>query len=291
MKQLPLNHLPLYLVSFLFLATSQAQQSVPTLSPNSLKLQEAGWESEEISEELTWKYGHFHDLFSSVQSITIFEIAIEDPDVFLVLPNVTSGFMKTSEAGEQVGATAAINGSFFDTKVGGSTVFFKRDGEVINPTIEGFNVYRENAGFALDARGRPAIVSKPLEGWESLSGFSSVLASGPLLLQNGELVEQQQNPFNQNRHPRTAIGLTSDGRLLAVVVDGRSSEAHGMSISELAELMAALGCTSAMNLDGGGSSTAWLQNQGVVNYPSDNKKFDHEGERGVATVIGIKILK
>ena len=290
MKPLPLNPLSLLLLFFLFIATGQAQETI-ALSPNTQKLQEADWNSEEISEELTWKYRQFKDLFASVQSITILEIDTKDPDVSLVLPNVTSGFIKTSEAGAQAGAIAAINGSFFDTKVGGSTVFFKKDGEIINPTRVGFNEYRENAGFALDARNRPSIVARPEAGWESLAGFSSVLASGPLLIQDGQLVEQQQNPFNDNRHPRTAIGLTSDGRLLAVVVDGRSADAFGMSIPELAELMAALGCTSAMNLDGGGSSTAWIQGTGVVNHPSDNKKFDHKGERGVATVIAIKVAR
>ena len=49
--------------------------------------------------------------------------------------------------------------------------------------------------------------------------------------------------------------------------------------------MQALGAVDAMNFDGGGSSTAWINTHGIVNYPSDNKKFDHEGERGVATVI------
>lgn len=59
-----------------------------------------------------------------------------------------------------------------------------------------------------------------------------------------------------------------------------------MSTLELAELMAVLGCSVAINLDGGGSSTAGLKTRGVVNYPSDNVKFNKEGKRGVATAIG-----
>jgi exopolysaccharide biosynthesis protein len=46
-----------------------------------------------------------------------------------------------------------------------------------------------------------------------------------------------------------------------------------------------------MNLDGGGSSTLYIRNatdNGVVNYPSDNKKFDHEGQRSVANIIYLK---
>ena len=113
----------------------------------------------------------------------------------------------------------------------------------------------------------------------------SLLTSGPLLVYVRKPIEQVDAKFNTNRHPRTAIGMTEKNHLIAVVVDGRSSEAHGMSTEELAVLMQVLGYTDAMNLDGGGSSTAWVKNRGVVNYPSDNKKFDHEGERGVATVI------
>jgi exopolysaccharide biosynthesis protein len=46
-----------------------------------------------------------------------------------------------------------------------------------------------------------------------------------------------------------------------------------------------------MNLDGGGSTTMYIKKQsdnGVVNYPSDNKQFDHYGERKVANIIYIK---
>jgi exopolysaccharide biosynthesis protein len=49
-----------------------------------------------------------------------------------------------------------------------------------------------------------------------------------------------------------------------------------------------LSCVDALNLDGGGSSTMVIRgqpNNGVVNYPSDNKKFDHEGEREVANAL------
>ena len=128
----------------------------------------------------------------------------------------------------------------------------------------------------------------PREGWDAAPGQSTVLTSGPLLLFEGERIRQAEEKFNTNRHPRTAIGLTKKNHLIAVVVDGRSPEAYGMTIDELATLMESLGCRNAMNLDGGGSSTAWVKGQpsgGVVNYPSDNKRFDHDGERSVANCV------
>lgn len=107
-------------------------------------------------------------------------------------------------------------------------------------------------------------------------------------MQNGQVLEQLNVDFNTSRHPRTAVGLTKDNKLIVAVIDGRSSQSQGLTIPQLGELMAALGCTSALNYDGGGSSTAWVKGEGVVNYPSDNGKFDHEGERAVATVFTVK---
>ncbi len=128
---------------------------------------------------------------------------------------------------------------------------------------------------------------KPAGGWGTLSA-TAALAGGPLLMQNGQVLEQLNVDFNTSRHPRTAVGLTKDNKLIVAVIDGRSSQSQGLTIPQLGELMAALGCTSALNYDGGGSSTAWVKGEGVVNYPSDNGKFDHEGERAVATVFTVK---
>jgi hypothetical protein len=70
------------------------------------------------------------------------------------------------------------------------------------------------------------------------------------------------------RQPRTAIGFNSR-YLFMVVVDGRVPwHSLGMTFPELAALMRQLGCTEAMNLDGGGSSTFWLAGE-ALNFPSD----------------------
>ena len=44
----------------------------------------------------------------------------------------------------------------------------------------------------------------------------------------------------------------------------------------------------ALNLDGGGSSTLWTAQEGVLNHPYDNRRFDHEGERGVPNCIVVR---
>jgi exopolysaccharide biosynthesis protein len=76
---------------------------------------------------------------------------------------------------------------------------------------------------------------------------------------------------SQGRAPRTAIGWNKDSIYL-VVVDGRQrSLSVGMSLPELADYMAHLGCEEAMNLDGGGSTTFWIYGS-VQNSPSEGKE-------------------
>ena len=97
--------------------------------------------------------------------------------------------------------------------------------------------------------------------------------------------------FNKVRHPRSAMGVRPDGTVIMLTVDGRSSNSFGLSMAELMKVMKWLGCTDAINLDGGGSTTLWAKEygeNGVINHPSDNKKWDHEGQRKVANVIYIK---
>ena len=262
-----------------------------TLEVKTKKISDADWEVRRIEGKVLWKYHHFGDLFDSQQSITVFEVDLSDETIGVSVPHVESGFVKTSEFSWNSGATVGINGSFFNTKTGGSVVFLKSGDSIHSRTVEGFNAYRENAGFSIHGDGSVAVLGRPDTGWESLTGYSTILASGPLLIEDNFLVAQKDEPFNSNRHPRTAIGTTADNRLIAVVVDGRNSLAHGMSMGELALLMEALGCTQAMNLDGGGSSTAWVKGYGVVNHPSDNKLFDHQGERAVANAICIVLVQ
>lgn len=252
------------------------------------QINEAHWETHKINQVAVWKYHHFDNLFNSKQSITILDIDLNNDKVGINIPHMDSGFLKTSAMAEQAGAFAAVNGSFFNTKKGGSVVFFRKNGQIFQHANENFPKYRDNAGFAIDSLGQVLIIKKPEEGWGSLKYPSTLLTSGPLLVYNGKPVSQALEKFNTNRHPRTAIGITKDNHLIAITVDGRSSQAHGMTTEQLAALMYALDCADAMNMDGGGSSTLWVRGQpfnGVVNFPSDNKKFDHEGERPVANCI------
>jgi hypothetical protein len=112
-------------------------------------------------------------------------------------------------------------------------------------------------------------------------GAVDVIGGTPVLISNGQTQDQDlygDGSFFQ-RQPRTAVGVTADGRLLLVVVDGRQpGYSVGMTLVELTDLMQSLGAQNAINLDGGGSTTMWV-NGLRANRPSDGF------ERGVGSAL------
>jgi hypothetical protein len=86
----------------------------------------------------------------------------------------------------------------------------------------------------------------------------------------------------RQRNPRTMVGVDAHGRLLLVAADGRQAHSAGLSILEAAQVMRALGAVTAMNLDGGGSTTLVLDGQ-LVNRPSDRSGEREDGDAILVT--------
>lgn len=104
----------------------------------------------------------------------------------------------------------------------------------------------------------------------------SALGGGPRLVKNGRpFVPFGWEWFTEylfaSRAPRTAVGIRPNGKLIFVTVDGRSRQNTGMTLAELARVMAHLGARDAMNLDGGGSATMVVGGR-TVNEPSDGRE-------------------
>jgi hypothetical protein len=130
---------------------------------------------------------------------------------------------------------------------------------------------RRGASISVDAELLP-LLPDPESEWQKAE---HIVSGGPLLLWNGRRLEEPEKEsisrvFFLARHPRTAVGVRADGTLLFVTVDGRQpEESVGMSIPELTDLMLELGSVSAINLDGGGSTTMVIEGQ-TVNRPSSS---------------------
>ncbi len=109
----------------------------------------------------------------------------------------------------------------------------------------------------------------------SYSLAEDIIGGVPQLIKNGKIEitweqEKSSKSFVETRHPRTAVALLKDGKFLMATVDGRQKASVGMNLNELAALLLELGATGAMNLDGGGSTTMFLDGK-IVNTPSDKK--------------------
>ncbi len=95
-----------------------------------------------------------------------------------------------------------------------------------------------------------------------------------IMLANGRVVDVGPGTeFGKTRHPRTAVGFKANGDVVIIVVDGRQSAiSNGASLTDLAKIFFELGCTDALNLDGGGSSTFVITDKNgsfkVKNSPS-----------------------
>ena len=200
-------------------------------------------------------------------------------------------------AEDRPGAIAAVNAGFFSLKTGRPTDFLKIDGEVVNGTSRprGAVGVVERNGVTTLIFDRVTVSTRgtgPPE-YETLLGSSSddwarsqhAVSGAGLLMLNGRRLtdwtdERITAGFDTTRHPRTVIGDDAQGAIWLITVDGRNPFlSHGMSFTELQGLAQRLGLRSALNLDGGGSTTMWVDGK-IVNHPSDP-----EGPREVSDAI------
>lgn len=261
---------------------------------DSLNFNHASWEMDTLQTGLIHYYHHFttDSIFQSPQNINFLKISKSLAKKSLKVLRADTVKTTTSELSRSMGALAAVNGSFFNVKTGESVNFIKVDGSILDTTVYDAAQKKlkvnQNGILAFGAEGLEILRRKWGESsvWPDGSGFASAMEAGPLLVMDGQAEMLADTPFNKNRHPRTCVCLTEDD-LILLTADGRNAQAYGLNLDELSLILKWLGCKSALNLDGGGSTTMYLSERGVVNMPSDNKLFDHEGERSVSNALGL----
>ena len=255
------------------------------------------WKSQIITSGVVYKYCHFTDstLFNSNQFISVIEI---DPKTGRGVSIQPSPVLKeTSSIASENGAIAAVNGSFFrfnytvDTISYNSVDYIRKNGRQYAPNTFKVPWKREQhqlGALAVLSNRLYILKADNISEWEKYIYAGEVITSGPLLMKEGKKEKMLDASFYTTRHPRTAVAITYGGRILLITVDGRSQESAGVSLKELTKISEWLGAKDAINLDGGGSTTMYIKgmpNNGVVNHPCDNKKFDNFGERKVANAI------
>ncbi|MBT8492311.1 MAG: phosphodiester glycosidase family protein [Deltaproteobacteria bacterium] len=189
----------------------------------------------------------------------------------------------TSSHGELVGAFAAINGDWwardgFNPDLPQTT--FPRglamgNGQhfagTYDPPFYGFFAF--GPGYRQHSIQEDEVGGPP---W----GAEDIVSGQPTLVWNGQL-RDNPNAHCGAKRARTAVGMSADERTIYWAVVQEVNGSVGMTCNQMAALMKDLGAHSALNQDGGGSSTMWIRGQGVVNSPSDG------GQRSLVTHWGL----
>jgi len=225
------------------------------------------------------------------------------------------GVETSSEIAARTAARVVLNGGYF--RMGEDPMrhvgLLMVDGEIVEPAVdsvlrdgERYYLARGTLGFLEDGSPDIAWVSSRdgvLYEWDDpppntaetpiteleFEGLATwparhAVAAGPVLVMEGveRLTIDAEVFFGTtipDVHPRTAAGVTVEGDLIVVVVDGRQRDSRGVSLVELAEIMLGLGSVEAVNLDGGGSSTL------VVDGVLVNRPLGSQSERQVMSAL------
>ena len=183
----------------------------------------------------------------------------------------------TSDVARSAGVDFAVNGDFFNYRNDGVVV---RGGQLIRDEPR-----RE--GMALTMSGEMVVYTESPETSKYLAAIGAVEAFsfGPILM-NGGLVQKDLSEYYEvdagrsinGRHPRTGMCMVRQNHFIFVVVDGRSpGYSRGVTLEEFANIFLSLGCVVAYNLDGGGSSVMYYDNN-VVNNPLGKGRERNNGD-------------
>lgn len=237
---------------------------------------------------------------------TVYYVTIP-PNGYAIRPFVAETVLTVEQVAKQTKAIAVINAGFFDpvnqkttstVVINGREVANPKDNErlVNNPKLSGylgailnrseFRVYqcgtqvKYGIGFRSEPIPSDCRLSQSVGGGPQLLPKNTAQQEGFTDYAKGELIRDAIGSKQPNA--RTAIGLKPDGSVVWVMVAQTKVERSGMTLDELADLMKRLGATSALNLDGGTSSSLYAQ--GVATYG----KRDEAGQpikRSVKSVL------
>jgi exopolysaccharide biosynthesis protein len=250
------------------------------------------WIRRKVSTGLIWKSSHTKHDSLGPQNINMLLVNLRKREISLHYDSERN--LTVDKQALSTDALAAVNAGFFNIKEGGSVTYIRTDGKIQESDTA--KKWRRNANMngsiLISTKGELIIEESHTNNWyDDHVMFPDVLLTGPLLLKEKHKTILPEISLVSLRHPRTAIGVRGRNRVLLITIDGRTESASGMTLGELSDLMVSLKCSDAVNLDGGGSTTMWIRNKpfdGIVNKPSDNKKFDHEGARAVSDIIIVR---
>ena len=176
---------------------------------------------------------------------------------------------------ENYTVVAGTNGDFYNMQTGRPSGAFAINGHIMNDA-------NNRPWFAVFADGTALCGANDTDYNAAIAAHGAVqnsVGGSQMLVADGQdVTANASGSYNTDRHSRTMIGVTADNKVVSVVLDGRQSPfSIGGSMHELAQIMLEAECVTAINLDGGGSTTFGARPEGedsfrVINRPSDGSE-------------------
>lgn len=263
----------------------------PLTLPATNPLVGVDWFQRQIGEGVTWYQYEFDDLFGLRQNITYIEADLNNPNVVVEFPHLVTGLQKTSllVPSQFPNALAGVNGTYFNMYISPTrhNTYLRVNGIFIPYEERTKGTWGHHAAIARDTTGKWEVLQMPTTSgeWDDNTTHPNLMANGPLLVWNGVYADAYSGTHCTTRRSRTAAGMKGDNKLILLTVDEVADRGVGVTCEETAQILLWLGVVQAVNMDGGGTTTAWIKNEphsGVVNYPSDSS-----GERGTPNAIAI----
>lgn len=271
--------------------TSNAKSIAVDIDQN--KVATYNWTSTTTRPGLTYKTGQF-TLFGAIQRrIYILDVNLNSSNTLEI--GVSTPTAPTTTICNNYNAVAGVNAGYFP--YGGSSdkdPYIRINGATVQSGH--LNVDQIFTNSALIIHNNVATVRKFTETHKNLNQVAAaipvteannIIVCGPMLITSNQIENLNMNVgHNNSQTSRTGLGVTADGKRVFMVVVDTQGGVTGVTTLQLAKILQALGSVNAMNFDGGGSSTMFVQGQGDngrVNFPAGGTF-----QRSVKSVIYVK---
>ena len=221
-------------------------------------------ESETVADGVT--YTHYTAEDKEGKPVNYFVLAVDTARASLYVGTPGDGYanvnvkakvpeMIEAAVADGVPVVAAMNADFFD--MFGDC---HPSGLCVKNGVAVANAGSPRPFIGVKKDGAP-VITDTAEHKDIVKELAHAAAGLQMIVKDGALYDfAPLEPFGYVRHPRTAAGVTKDGTVLLLAVDGRIPEySNGASLVDLAQLMLGLGADRAINLDGGGSTIVYTK--------------------------------
>ncbi|MEQ7801121.1 phosphodiester glycosidase family protein [Pedobacter sp. ASV1-7] len=271
--------------------TSNAKSIVVDVDQN--KIATYNWTTHTVKQGLIYKTGQFSLFGETQRRVYILDVTLNASNTLGI--GFTTTDVNTVTMCNNYNAVAGVNAGYFP--FGGSS---DKDPyiRINSATVQNghTNVSQIFTNSALLINNNVATVRKFTESGKNLNLVAAaipateaqnIIVCGPMLITSGiiEALDMSAS-HNSSQTSRTGLGVTIDGKRIFMVVVDTGGGVTGVTTLQLAKILQALGAVNAMNLDGGGSSTMFVSNQGDngrVNFPAGGTYM-----RPVRSVIYVK---